>query len=951
MNLLLHKDKYMRFFASFTFAVLMFWEWSTARVVEVEGIGYTREGAVRAALRSAVEQCAGISIDSRTLIENHQLVSDKILTHSAGYVSSHTVLSESAEFGLVRVRVSADVSLGKLEGDLAAQKLLYELQNRPRIMVVLDEQIEGRKMPEKTATHKVEEYLLSRGFIVVEPEQFEKVTHAKSEKDLASLAFIEGADLIINGAVMVGAPSPVMVYETEFYSVPAQINARIVRADNAQVISSRTKRIKKNSRDAQSAAQFGLEIGGAALAQELVDDLNKFWRSEEYNENRTDLIITGCSAQELGEIEKLFRGLSFTRELRLRYLEGTNALYDLNLRGTVQEVRAALAKENRLGLSIDGMTARTITLKKDAPESPLHTGRASSALEIGGFSVQEIFPSRSGYYAMNPAAAIRFQCGGRELKNLKVSVVIPEIMGLPAEKIIDRISPSTGHELPLSLVLDNEKLFKIADTRTVYGQATISFTDGGEVGERKLTAPVKIHEKNAMDWQEPDAIGSFITCRVPVITDLAALAVRAASSSGSWHKDLAIGMALFESIRSIGVSYIKDPASLPGTAVLDRVQFPQETLDRLGGDCDDLAVLYAALLSAVDIPAALITYSDHVLVMFDTKISRKHRFSLAADSLKTIIHNGTVWIPVETTMLGKGFTDAWYGAASEFHAAIGEQQRVGIIELADSWKNYPPAPQPEYKKRFSPKLLSETVKDGILKLDKSSRAGIRGAIGRLETEASLKKGRDRVAAFNTLGMLNVRLNNYKEAIKWFEKALTEEARPEIAGNAACAILLAGDEKGALERLDKIYKSDKTGRIAVNRALCLYVKARTPQGIDVFVNALKEAAAMLPSASRLGEYLGIDLTETAQTVKAAEKPDSSNQREVNLRRLRELIRQRVLSGSSSETSSGTKVTGTTSETSSGSRVDSAPPLVMPFGGIRGADPNQVAAVRDLIYWFE
>ena len=313
-----------------------------ARTVESEGVGLSRDGAVQGALRNAVEQCAGISIDSKTFIENQMTISDKILTHAAGYVSNFSVLAENAEFGLVMVRVSADVSMGKLEKDLSAQKLLYELENKPRIMVVLDERMDDRDMREKTATHKFEEFLLSRGFIVIEPEQFEKIRQTENDRDLASLAFREGADLIIRGNVTVGAPAPIMVYGTQFFAVPAQINAHIVRTDNAQIIASKTKRIRKNSRDAQSAAQFGLECGGTELAQELVEELNRFWQSEAYNENRTELIITGCSEKDLIPIEQAIRHMPFTRDLRLRFLEGSSALYDLDMRGTIQEVRAGV---------------------------------------------------------------------------------------------------------------------------------------------------------------------------------------------------------------------------------------------------------------------------------------------------------------------------------------------------------------------------------------------------------------------------------------------------------------------------------------------------------------------------------------------------------------------------------------------------------------------------------
>lgn len=941
---------------------VMFAGESFGRVVETEGLGYNRDGAIQAALRSAVEECAGVSISSNTLVENYTTVSDKILTNASGYVSTYSVTSESSEFGLVKVMVKADVSLGKLENDLSAQKLLYELHNRPRIMVVLDERMEDKEMHEKTATHKLEVYLLSRGFIVIEPEQFEKIRSAESEKDLASMSFREGADLIIRGEVSVGAPSPVQIYGTQFYSVPAQINARIVRSDNAQIITSKTKRIKKNSRDGQSGAEFGLEVGGTELAQELVGDLNEYWKSEAYNENRVDLIVDGCNEADLKSVETTFKGFPFTRDVRLRFLENKSALYDLDMRGTIQEVRAALGKDNRLGLSIVELTANRIVLKKGSSVATVTGKTSDAAIDIAGLTIQDIFPSRLKYYESNPVAGVTLRCGDKGVNNVKVSVIIPEVMDLPAEKRIDRLQSSADQPFPMSLVLDAKKVLSVSENRTVYGKATINCTVGGRSIQRELTAPVKIYDKNAMDWNDLDAIGGFVTFRAPVVTDLAAMANRAvAASTGEINNDLSRGMALFETMRALGISYVKDPTALPGAGILDRVQYPQETIERLGGDCDDLSTLYSALLSALDIHAAIISYPDHVMVMFDTKIFEKNRLSLSSDSINTISYNGTLWIPVEVTMLGKSFVESWHSAALEFHDAISDKQNVQIVDLDSAWQKYPPVQMPEYKKQFSFEKISGAVKKGLLCLEDSIKADIGNESQRLETVMTKGKEKNQPSDFNRLGVLDVHKNKMKDAISLFEKAMDKDNSPHYANNRACALLLAGEEEKALKNFNDIYKTDPSGHIAVNRALCLFVMASTPAGVDEFVKALNEARTMIPGDKSLQDYLGLDLEDILSSSKGDEQVSPSKKQEVNLRRLKELIRSRVLtpegqkgkklSGTSSETSSGIKVSGTTSETSSGVRVDNAPAVVLPFGGIRGADPEQVEKVRDLLYWFE
>ena len=940
----------------------------SARTVQAEGIGYTREGAKQAALRSAVEQCIGVSIAAKTIIENQTTISDKILSHVSGYVSSYSVLSEGQEYGLVKVRISADVSMKKLDDDLAAQKLIYAMQNKPRVMVLLDERIEGREMPEKTATYAFEKQLTAKGFIVVEPRQLEAIKKAEDIGEQASLAFREGADLIVRGNVGVAKPTPVMLYKTQFYSVPVQINARVVRTDNAQIIASRTKRIKKNSQAAESAAQFGLETGGEGLAKELIADLFSYWGSEAYNENRIEMVVKGCSEKELETVESAFRRLPMTRDLRLRFLEKRNALYDMDLRGTVQEVRAAIGKQQLNGFTIAGISAHRIVLKKEGSgQEPAVDLMKQEGVEIAAFTINDIFPSRIGYYGSNPTAFVKVKSGAEPVKNLTISISVPEFMNLPAEQKLEKFPASSQRELSFNLAFNSEKISAIHESRTVYGQATITFTVNNVPRERKLTTPVKVFDANAMDWNDGDAIAAFVTFRGQQIKKLAAQAVRAAGAPDLGNQDLLNGLALFESLKALGISYVKDPAMICGTAALDQVQYPRETLERLSGDCDDLAVLYASLLSSIGIPAAIISYADHVLVMFDTRIYVKNRYSLSADSTYTVSHNGTLWIPVETTMLKKGFVAAWQAASREFHTAIAEGQSISIIELEKAWKKYPPPPAPEYSGSYSLEQLASAVANEKQKWQVASRTGLEGAISRLEQKIREGKDKDLSGDYNRLGVLNARSGNHDNAIACFEKALKMVEKPEIKSNLACALLLSGREGQAQDLFNRIYKADPTGRIAINRALCMFVKAEKPADVEASLAAMKEAVARMPSSAALAQYLGIDLGNTAGLAKGEEIEDQQKQKEINLRRLRELIRSRVLgadSGTTSETSSGTRLTGTSAETSSGTRLtgtstetstgslaDRKKQLALPFGGIRGADPEQVSKVKDLLYWFE
>ena len=77
-------------------------------------VGKARDDAIENALRMSVEQAVGTMVDSATLVENFQMVEDRILTRSHGYVSNYQILKESQPPGAYQVKVSAVVKLSNL---------------------------------------------------------------------------------------------------------------------------------------------------------------------------------------------------------------------------------------------------------------------------------------------------------------------------------------------------------------------------------------------------------------------------------------------------------------------------------------------------------------------------------------------------------------------------------------------------------------------------------------------------------------------------------------------------------------------------------------------------------------------------------------------------------------------------------------------------------------------
>jgi hypothetical protein len=116
--------------------------------------------------------------------------------------------------------------------------------------------------------------------------------------------------------------------------------------------------------------------------------------------------------------------------------------------------------------------------------------------------------------------------------------------------------------------------------------------------------------------------------------------------------------------------YASDPR-----ASADYVQYPRETLDLKGGDCDDLSVLFSSLLESIGIQTALIDYKPdagigHVSLMFNTGLSPNEARLITNNDRKFFVRKNDkgedrVWIIVETTSL-TNFDTAWDLGSQKF---------------------------------------------------------------------------------------------------------------------------------------------------------------------------------------------------------------------------------------------------------------------------------------------
>ena len=260
------------------------------KTVTVEGVGAivggdlarARDEAVVDAYRRALE-AAGVSVSSRTTVENFQVLIDQITANASGYIRSLTVLSEHGEGRLYRVRIRAVVVDGDLTGDSQALAVLIGLMDHPTVTVAVG----GAAVYAGPAEAELAGRFAAAGYHVVEAAAVPPGTAAqlatREDRRLSLLtALAATADILVAGAVDAESLGPVQVGDQSLQSAQATLRIRVSVGATGQTLYAGVQQgralhltagaaIRQASQDAAAAAGDGLVWTVARAYSPLVD--------------------------------------------------------------------------------------------------------------------------------------------------------------------------------------------------------------------------------------------------------------------------------------------------------------------------------------------------------------------------------------------------------------------------------------------------------------------------------------------------------------------------------------------------------------------------------------------------------------------------------------------------------------------------------------------------------
>jgi hypothetical protein len=142
--------------------------------VDAKGIGIKHDDALQDALRNAVSQAAGVVLRSETKVENFEVVSDAISTHTSGYITSYTETKSVPLSDRVEVTVHAKVSLSPLKADI---NLLSKSIGGVRFLVMYDPKNVNKdnRANYDLAVERINNYLSQKKYRYIEKSRFESL--------------------------------------------------------------------------------------------------------------------------------------------------------------------------------------------------------------------------------------------------------------------------------------------------------------------------------------------------------------------------------------------------------------------------------------------------------------------------------------------------------------------------------------------------------------------------------------------------------------------------------------------------------------------------------------------------------------------------------------------------------------------------------------------------------
>ena len=359
---------------------------ATGQAAVADDVQAARAASKDDALRNCVQQVATTIVTAATEVDQAKLLSDKIYSHSTGYIRKFTVLEDKQDGNTWVTRLRCEVSEAKLDEDLLAFGIAYRRAGMPRIMTLVAEQAINASQAtgwwqggaSAADLRVVENAFMDRmeksGFSFIDPEvlsgklTLETIGADPNVQKAREIGRLAGAEVVIVGRAIAKPLGEMAIDNGTFYSAVANVSARAVRTDTGEVIAATEFTGPAGKGFEQTTAGRGaLSAAGRQLASDLFAKIGKVWSREQSGMKRVALVVKGVEdyARLTSFKGVLVNSVKGVKDVQQRSMEDGRAELEVTLAGTAEGLAGDLSGRKYPGyvLKVKKVTANAVEVE------------------------------------------------------------------------------------------------------------------------------------------------------------------------------------------------------------------------------------------------------------------------------------------------------------------------------------------------------------------------------------------------------------------------------------------------------------------------------------------------------------------------------------------------------------------------------------------------------------
>lgn len=404
------------------------------------------------------------------------------------------------------------------------------------------------------------------------------------------------------------------------------------------------------------------------------------------------------------------------------------------------------------------------------PDAPVPDVRA---IQVSDLEMPAVFAAMQSVYVNEPITTFTIENTSDQLiTDVRVLFNQPGFMDSPTQSaLLPELAPGERVSVPLHASF-NREVFSTNGITPLNGEVVFQYSYRNRPVEQRQSVTYDLHDRNALTWSDDRKVAAFITSSDSAIRNYASFIRSAARRDNTDYLQDSIEFAMqaYHALGSLGILYQPDPSSpftqvQENTLLVDSVNLPRETLRSITGDCDDLTVLFNAMLESVGIESGFVTIPGHIYTAINTELEPGEYRRIHPDPGMTVEMDGSLWILVEITLVGQAsFVEAWRTGMRQWRAYAEREDLRAFHTTAASQRLYRAVGLQETDLGLQygdPNAFLASYRTDVERL---AAEILRPALERAQE-------RDNPRTWNQVGVLAGRLGRYETAEAAFETAV------------------------------------------------------------------------------------------------------------------------------------------------------------------------------------